>query len=500
MVRSSSDSESSSSSSPTLEGPNMYLSPGLLGQDDNFDKLSALWEQLQMYTIETADPALDLMTFVGNAHYFAVIMLECRPKTEKQKAVSNYTDPKTSQAPTVSDLWASQPSIPSTSFAALPDDTYSPARFPADAPFKANWGPPIIDWRAPSTQDAGQWPTTYRRTENEPVYYDVWHPTTTHEAIGMVYLIVTPRKHGPPGELNIGMILEEKYRRQGYGSEVVRQMLVKAFEEDKYHRVQASLVHTLNKDAAMTMYTQMCALSWVNRTDTDLLSYSRKFNHEGTRRRSFYSPFEKEWKDVTCLALLDTDWINRPFLHPAPKSLWDEMFARHAREREELLRWEDHQKRLKRTGSMETIMPDDLVDGHSVCGNESDYHSATSSESDAEDCRSPRRYPSVSQGSDVDSDFDETHSRVNLLARRPSPALSYASSSDDHSWRSLSPTPDTLPALAQPSTSRAVTPAVSEHSVASVPETDVSMSDSDFSSWDTDFGSEDDHSDVERYL
>ncbi|KDQ22395.1 hypothetical protein PLEOSDRAFT_1109506 [Pleurotus ostreatus PC15] len=432
MVQSSNDSEPSS---PTLEWPKMCLSPGLLGQDDNFDKLSALWEQLQMCTIETADPALDLMTFAENAYYFAIIMLES--KTEVKKAVSWYTYSQAMQTPNAGKFWAFQPSMPSTSFAPPPE--YS--------------------------------------------YYDKWEFATTREAIGMVYLTVTPctSTHSPPGELNIGIILEERARRRGYGSEVVRQMLVKAFDEGNFHRVQASLVHALNKDAAMTMYTQL------------------KFNHEGTRRRSFYSPFETEWKDVTCLALLDTDWINRPFLHPAPKSLWDEMFARHAREREELLRWEDNQKRLKRTASMETIMPGGIVDGHSVSGNESDYQSATESESDAEDCGNPRRYPSVSEGSDVDSDFDETHSRVNLLTRRPSPALSYASS-DDHSWRSLSPAPVILSALAHSPSSRAVTPALSEHSVASVPETDVSMSDGDFSSWDTDFGTEDDHSDAEHHF
>ncbi|KAF4581283.1 hypothetical protein EYR40_002869 [Pleurotus pulmonarius] len=469
MVRSSSELASSSRASYTLEWPNMYLSSGLLGQDDNFDKLSALWEQLQMCTIETADPALDLMTFAGNAYYFGVIMV--KSKMEEKKDGPRYTNSRSMQIP----------SAPSTSFASPPEFVHSPGQPLAD--FNANWGPPPPYWGTSPTYGTTQWSLRSNATGYEDSYHDGWKPT--HEAVGIVYLTITPRTsiHSPPGELNIGIILQENARRRGFGSKVVRQMLVKAFEERHFHRVQASLVHTLNKDAAMTMYTQM------------------KFNHEGIRRRSFYSPFEKEWKDVTCLALLDADWINRPFLHPAPKSLWDEMFARHAREREELLRWEDNQKRLKRTSSMETIMPDDLVDGLSVCGNESDYHSATESESDAEDCRSPRRYPSVSQGSDVDSDFEETHSRVNLLARRPSPALSYASSSDDHSWRSLSPTPDTLLALAQPSSSRAVTPAVSEHSVASVPETDVSMSDSDFSSWDTDFGSEDDdHSDIERHL
>lgn len=38
----------------------------------------------------------------------------------------------------------------------------------------------------------------------------------------------------------------------------------------------------------------------------------------------------------------------------APKSLWDEMFERHQREREELLRW-DESRIKKKTASMETI-------------------------------------------------------------------------------------------------------------------------------------------------
>jgi hypothetical protein len=42
-------------------------------------------------------------------------------------------------------------------------------------------------------------------------------------------------------------------------------------------------------------------------------------------------------------------------LKSAPKNLWDEMFARHAREREELLRWEDRRQIWKRASSTETV-------------------------------------------------------------------------------------------------------------------------------------------------
>ena len=86
--------------------------------------------------------------------------------------------------------------------------------------------------------------------------------------------------------------------------------------------------------------------------------YSRGFVHEGIRRRSVYCPNEGlrgTWKDVTYLALLETEWVMRSYLTPAPKNLWDEMFARHAREREDLLRWDERQQKMKRTSSMETL-------------------------------------------------------------------------------------------------------------------------------------------------
>jgi hypothetical protein len=53
--------------------------------------------------------------------------------------------------------------------------------------------------------------------------------------------------------------------------------------------------------------------------------------------------------------MLDTDWTISPFLTRAPKSLWDELFARHERERQELLRWEEKKAKLNRTASMETV-------------------------------------------------------------------------------------------------------------------------------------------------
>jgi hypothetical protein len=84
----------------------------------------------------------------------------------------------------------------------------------------------------------------------------------------------------------------------------------------------------------------------------------RGFSHEGTRRQAFLSPLTCEWKDVTTLALLATDWLlfireRRNDYRPAPKSLWDALFLRHQKEREELLRWEE--RNFYRNSSSETI-------------------------------------------------------------------------------------------------------------------------------------------------
>ena len=68
-----------------------------------------------------------------------------------------------------------------------------------------------------------------------------------------------------------------------------------------------------------------------------------------------FSASQSSWKDVVYFALLDTEWTVRRFIRPAPKNLWDEMFARHERERLELLMWDESKLRLKRTASMETL-------------------------------------------------------------------------------------------------------------------------------------------------
>jgi len=64
------------------------------------------------------------------------------------------------------------------------------------------------------------------------------------------------------------------------------------------------------------------------------------------------------------MGMLDTEWVVRKTSgsDSGPQSIWDEMFARHHNEWEELLQWEERQRALRRRASMETIR-DSMGDG-----------------------------------------------------------------------------------------------------------------------------------------
>jgi hypothetical protein len=61
----------SNSSADSAKG--VEISRGLEGQDGNLDALSALFEELQLLTVDASNPELDLITFAHSAHYFGVI-------------------------------------------------------------------------------------------------------------------------------------------------------------------------------------------------------------------------------------------------------------------------------------------------------------------------------------------------------------------------------------------------------------------------------------------
>ncbi|KAF8872369.1 hypothetical protein CPB85DRAFT_1350186 [Mucidula mucida] len=147
--------------------------------------------------------------------------------------------------------------------------------------------------------------------------------STKKRFIGFVYLDRAPESEGV---LNVGMIIDPAHRGWGYARDALDQVLSIAFETLKCHRVQARIVEGPYKANTLKAVTQL------------------KFTHEGTSRKAFFSPHLQEWKDVTYLAILDTDWVMRDSIQVAPLTLWDEMFVRHEKEREDLLRWQKWEK------------------------------------------------------------------------------------------------------------------------------------------------------------
>ncbi|KAK0215771.1 hypothetical protein IW262DRAFT_234872 [Armillaria fumosa] len=223
-------------------------------------------------------------------------------------------------------------------------------------------------------------------------------PAIPKEPLGLIYLFSTP--HHPSlnavGEVRIGVILHEKYRGYGYAQQAVQLVVEYAFDELKCHRIQATLLQTPLKAHALKLFTR------------------ERFGHEGTRRGAFFSPLEQEWKDTTTMAMLDMEWVIRSSLRGAPPTLWDEMFLRHERERDTLLRWEqsgkeEERRLLKRTSSIETIR-------YETGPYSSDAKGKTKAV-DLEDFAADQAYLAAAGDEDGDLEFDEEEDRHD--AKRP---------------------------------------------------------------------------------
>ncbi|KAJ7755333.1 hypothetical protein DFH07DRAFT_821857 [Mycena maculata] len=254
-----------------------------------------------------------------------------------------------------------------------------------------------------------------KRNETHEEVVKAIQAETSKKAIGMIYLAASRLAHFPEGqvgELNLGIILDEAHRGKGYAREAIQLVVKHAFDVKHCHRIQASLLNLgwSSKDRMVSLLTRL------------------RFGHEGTKRRGFFNPLISEWQDVTTLAILDTDWAMRTFFKPAPKSLWDELFLRHERERDELLRWEETQNRLNRSSSMETLRAVTL--GTDRDPSDSDASGTSSSKNKGKKrAIADRRDPYDGSSSDADSDFDD----VRFVRRHI----------EDDDWRSgaSSPTP-----------------------------------------------------------
>lgn len=68
-----------------FSGVDIQIHSGLDGQDENLDDLTFLYEELQLLTVDAADPCEDIIAFAHKTHYFGIISLKPKPVDESAK-------------------------------------------------------------------------------------------------------------------------------------------------------------------------------------------------------------------------------------------------------------------------------------------------------------------------------------------------------------------------------------------------------------------------------
>ncbi|KAF6747180.1 hypothetical protein DFP72DRAFT_1149996 [Ephemerocybe angulata] len=352
------------------------VSGNLEGLDEAWQILTPFFEQTQLVSVETANPTLDILTFAHSTHYFGILGLERRSK-DKMKSRSSRSPNRSrslslslsrSRSPTqrgMEALFEDEDDAPAA--AASPNQDHIMAQESGEA-------------SSPSSDHKFGAPRNKSQAEIDSEYASAWATPAgaEYESPSMVQPGSSDRNYDDYcAQANSALGC------RGYGKQAVRKALEIAFRDQCCQRVQAIIVDSPYKDRALSMFMK-CGLT-----------------HEGVRKRGFRSPYDMTFKDVTYLGILATDYSLRTMpgrtWDPAPKSMWDELFARHQREREELLQWEERMTRsggLKRSSSTETIrMASDVRDAGASA--DSQY----ASDSEREDMVTDREdYASASEG------------------------------------------------------------------------------------------------------
>ncbi|KAI0741056.1 hypothetical protein C8Q76DRAFT_709959 [Earliella scabrosa] len=236
-----------------------------------------------------------------------------------------------------------------------------------------------------STNDSGGSPTNSQDEPDQPA-----RMVMEWKTIGVVYVTTS----SIPGEVHVGVALLPAYRGHGGGMKACAFAVQWAVETIQAHRVQARIMSSPHRDRAQRLFTAL------------------GFAYEGLQRRAVPDA-TGAWADITHLGAIDTDWLVRRRVRAAPRSMWDELFARHQREREELLRWDERRERMRlhRTSSTETIRmatQDEMEYDSEPADAEFAFSDDSSSCSQS---RFPSRAPTISPRStsppNVPSDFED---------------------------------------------------------------------------------------------
>ncbi|KAF5352196.1 hypothetical protein D9758_009258 [Tetrapyrgos nigripes] len=315
------------------------LSDGYRFSHFQLERLYNLYEELQLNCVEAGHPEQDLLTFAHRTEYFGIIY-PTPSKQDLELAPSSISTKPYLQ---------NQQLLDGNSNNSLNDELYDML----DNKEQKNgvewddfvWNTTLTTnssnrehWEDKPSGSNVSWATQLPETPTHVPATGTPDAAKSYDIMGFVFLLATQQAPFPPstvGEMTVGIILSANRRGLGFAKEALNLVLEAAFDNFKCHRIHANVLDTDCKDRVVNLFTQT------------------RFSHEGTRRRSYYSVMEQEWKDVTCFAILDTEYVMRAFFRSAPKTMWDEMLDRHEREREALLRWEH--VHLRRTSSMETL-------------------------------------------------------------------------------------------------------------------------------------------------
>lgn len=203
------------------------------GTSNKLYEQSSLWEELHPCAIETVlTPNLDLLTFALTASYFALIYKKARPDNAKlavdrQRMTQDFVDAQRD------------------------------GRF-FDVSDNTNTSPNISDGQDPDDNSAIDIEHSSSAVD-EPALVDVPRSSESSQiedaVIGFVYL--TSHLSSPSSVVDIGIAIEPQYRRCGYARQAVELTLRWAFDEAKYHRVQAAVLQFPGNDKALSLFTQM---------------------------------------------------------------------------------------------------------------------------------------------------------------------------------------------------------------------------------------------------
>lgn len=168
--------------------------------------------------------------------------------------------------------------------------------------------------------------------ELEPIADDFFSVPQVQQA-GVAYL-----KSVEAGEATVGVYITDAWRAETFDVQIIKLLLRWAFEELGFHRIQTALLEGSRRVSLMKLFSHV------------------GFSHEGTRRKALAGP-DAIYRDVTYMGMVDMDWRIWGTHTHTPRTLWDRLFDRQQREREEILTHDgdDEDRFVGKKASTETL-------------------------------------------------------------------------------------------------------------------------------------------------